>query len=91
MLTKSIETPNTTISLRSSVPLMPTSSRQSQIDLETIIDQPLERRERTNHKYPDRQPIPEPLESNVAIDAGYSLSGAFTGFAVAVEFGYHYV
>ena len=48
---------------------MTSSRRKAQRDFETVIDQPLERRQRPNHCDPHWQAVPEAFESNVAVDS----------------------
>ena len=47
---------------------MTSSGWEPQGDLETVIDQPLECRKRSDHPNADRQAIPQAPEPNVAID-----------------------
>ena len=59
---------------------MTSSRRQTQGDLETVIDQPLERGQRSNHSDPDWQTVPETFESNIAVDSRHSLSSALASY-----------
>ena len=70
---------------------MTAGSRQPERDLERIIDKPLERSKRADHKYARGQPVPQPAEADVAVDAGDGLACALAGFAVAVELGDHHI
>lgn len=68
---------------------MPPRSRQAQGDLERIINQPLKGRQRTNHQNPDRQPIPQTLESHIPIYPRDSLPRALTRLPIRVQLGNH--
>lgn len=70
---------------------MPTSRRQSQINLERIIDQPLERGKRSNHHDPHGQTIPQAGETNILIYPANRGESALSGFAVRVQLGHHHV
>ena len=59
---------------------MTSSRRQTQGDLETVIDQPLERGQRSNHSDPDWQTVPETFESNIAVDSRHGLSSALASY-----------
>ena len=56
---------------------MTSSRRQPQGNLETVIDEPLERRQGPNHRDSDGQSVPETLESDVAVDPRHGFPGAF--------------
>ena len=48
---------------------MTSSRRESHSDFETVIDQPLERGQRPNHRNPHWQAVPEACESDVAVNS----------------------
>lgn len=62
--------------------LMTSGRRQPQDDLETVIDQPLERGQSTNHSNPDRQTVPETFESDIAVDPRHGFSSALAGYDI---------
>lgn len=66
-------------------PLVSTRRRQTQVHLETVVDEPLESRKSTDHDNAHGQAVPQARESNVAVDAGHGGSGALAGLAVTVE------
>lgn len=59
---------------------MTSSRRQTQGDLETVIDQPLERGQRSNHSDPDGQTVPETFESDIAVDPRHGFASALTSY-----------
>jgi hypothetical protein len=60
-------------------------SRQPQRHLKTIINQPLERRQRPNHQNPNRQPIPQSREPNIPINPSHRLTSALSGFPLRIK------
>ena len=44
--------------------------------LEAIVDEPLESRQSSNHEDPNRKPIPEASETNVAVDSCHGFAAA---------------
>jgi hypothetical protein len=64
-------------------------SRQSQRHLETIINQPLKRRQRANHQNPNRQSIPQSRKPDIAINPAHRLARPLPWFPIRVELGHH--
>ena len=54
---------------------MTTGSRQSEIHLERIIDEPLEGGQSTDHCDSDRETVPKAGESDVSVDSRHGFSG----------------
>jgi hypothetical protein len=63
----------------------------AEVHLERIVNQPLERSERTNHANPDRQTVPQPAETNVSINPADSLASTLTGLAIGIQLRHHHV
>lgn len=61
---------------------MTSGRRQPQDDLETVIDQPLERGQSTNHSNPDWQTVPETFESDIAVDPRHGFPSALAGYDI---------
>ena len=59
--------------------LMPPRRRQPQRHFEAVVDEPLERRQRADHQDPDRQPVPQAPEADVAVDSRHGFAAAFAG------------
>lgn len=47
--------------------------------------------EGADHEYPDGKTVPEAAEADIAVNPSYRLACALTGFAVGVQFRYHYI
>lgn len=58
--------------------LMSSSRRQSEVDLERIVDEPLECGQSTNHGYSDWKAVPETGETDVAINSRHCFSCRLT-------------
>lgn len=58
----------------------------AKVHLERIINEPLERRQSTNHEDPDRQTVPQPTEANLAVYPANRLARALASLAIIVEF-----
>ena len=68
---------------------MTTSSRQTNRNLERIIDQPLEGSKSANHDNSESNARPQASEANLAIDSADGLTSAFASLAVTVQFTDH--
>ena len=69
--------------------LMSSCSGQPQCYLETIINQPLECCQSSNHYNSDRQTIPKTSKSNISINPRHSLSSSLSSFSITVKFRDH--
>lgn len=74
-----------TILAPQTVHLVTTCGWQSKVDLERIVDQPLERGQSANHEDTGRQTVPETAETDVAVDPRDSGASALPSFAITVE------
>lgn len=68
---------------------MTTSSRQTNRNLERIIDQPLEGSKSTDHDNSQTDTRPQASEANLAVDSANCLASTFAGLAVAVQLADH--
>jgi hypothetical protein len=57
----------------------------AEVDLEGVIDQPLEGGQCANHANAHRQTVPKTAEANVAVNPADGRASTFTGLAVGVE------
>lgn len=71
--------------LYADINLVTASRRQTHVHLECIIDQPLERRQCSNHADTHSQPVPQPTEANVLVDATHCSQRSFTSYYKSVS------
>lgn len=71
--------------------LVTTSRWQTQVNLEGIIDKPLEGRQRSNHNDPRRQSIPKTREANVAINPAQRLAHRLARLSIRIQLRHHNV
>lgn len=61
---------------------MTSSRRKAQGDLETVINQPLEGGESSNHANTDGETVPKAPESDIAVDSRHGFSSALAGYRI---------
>jgi len=61
----------------------------TEVDLETVVDQPLERSQSTDHDNSDGETVPKTRETNVAVDSAHSLGSTFTCLSVGIQLADH--
>ncbi len=61
---------------------MTPSRGKPQDDFETVIDQPLERSQCSNHANTDGETVPETSESDIAVDSRHGFSSALTSYRI---------
>lgn len=61
----------------------------TKVDLERVVNQPLEGGKSTDHDNSHRKTVPQTLKANVAIDSAHSLGSTLASLAVRVELGNH--
>ncbi len=61
---------------------MTPSRRKPQGDFETVIDQPLEGSQCSNHANTDGETVPETFESDIAIDSRHGFPSALTSYRI---------
>lgn len=57
----------------------------TKVDLEGVVDKPLERSQSTNHEDTDRQSVPKTTETDLAVYPANSLASALASLPIAVE------
>ena len=63
----------------------------TKINLERIINQPLKRRQRPNHRNPGRQPIPQSRKPNIPINPPNRLTRALPSLAISIQLAHHHI
>lgn len=68
---------------------MTSSSRQTDRQLESIVNEPLHTGQGTNHEDSHRQTVPKTLETNSLVDSLHGLQSGLAGLLLTVDLGDH--
>lgn len=63
----------------------------TEVDLEGVVDQPLEGSQSTDHANAHGQTVPQASEANVAVDPANGCTSALTSLAIGVQLRHHHV